>query len=119
MEAEAVRASSHVSVKRWLPEAAKCLVSVCCASDCTLQEAFISQIAHKAAKPSNCDSTSNGENVGSSLPDHGVGFLYDNSMFFHKRTQGDSSNTAVILILAAAVTDFPVAQSQKGAKLQI
>lgn len=60
MEAEAARASSHISGKRWLPEAAKCLESVCCANDCTLQ-AFISQIAHKAAKSSNCDSTSNGK----------------------------------------------------------
>lgn len=61
-----------------------------------------------------------GKSVGSSLPDHGVGFLYDNSVFFHKGAQGESFNTAVTLILAAAVdTDFPVAQSQKGEKLQM
>lgn len=61
-----------------------------------------------------------GKCVGSSLPDHGVGFLHDNSTFFHKAAQGESSNAALILILAAAVdTEFPVAQSQKGAKLQM
>lgn len=50
MEEQAAGASSHISVIPWLLKAAKCLVVACCASDCGLRGALISQIAHKAVK---------------------------------------------------------------------
>lgn len=88
MEAEAARASSHVSVKCWLPEAAKSLVSVCCASDCTLQEALISQIAHKAVKPSDCDSASNGEKCWIFITRSRCGFSVWQLRVFPQRSSG-------------------------------
>lgn len=80
-------------VTPWSPKAAKCWVAFCCASDCRLWAALISQIAHKAAKTQQLWQCKWEKCVGSSFTretDCSVVFLYMTSVhFFHKGAWGE------------------------------